>query len=320
MLLELNSMQVRYGRNVALSGVSAKIESKALGLLGPNGAGKSTLIRALLGLVPLCSGEARLEGLDVRTEGCRIREQIGYMPEHESYLDAMTPIRFLRFMGEMCGLSPRDAMERAHEVLFYVGLGEVRYRPTGGLSYGMHQKLRLAQALIHGPKILILDEPTNGLDPTAREEMLSLISEMIEYSDSKIIISSHLLRDIESCCHDVMVLKKGEVVALGNIEEMKQTEENLFELRIKGEIDPFIAALGDAGCECSIGMREDIQVSTPDVFASRRFYDIAAAQGVQIRHFRAKRDTLEDIFLKVLQDDVVDERLMGRGGAIHAGI
>jgi ABC-2 type transport system ATP-binding protein len=304
MLLELNKLNVRYGRVVALKDVTVAMASKSLGLLGPNGAGKSTLIRALLGLAPIYSGNAKLAGCDVRSQGKKIRETIGYMPEHESYLAGMTAVRFLRFMGEMCGLKPQDAMERAHETLFYVGLGEVRYRELDGLSYGMQQKVRLAQALIHGPSILILDEPTNGLDPVAREEMLSLIRDMIANSDSRIIISSHLLKDIEYCCEDVLVLKKGQVVAADNIEKMKHTEENLFELRIKGDLDRFMSGLSEIHCECRLGRREILEVRMPEEMKPKALFEVAQRQDVQIRHFYAKRDSLEDVFIKVLEDEI----------------
>ena len=303
MLLEVDKLSVYYGRRPALLDVSVSMDSRALGLLGPNGAGKSTLIRALLGLVPIRSGSAGLEGLDVRSEGKRIRELIGYMPEHESYLAGMTAVRFLRFMGEMCGLEPEAAMERAHETLFYVGLGEARYRPLEELSYGLQQKVRLAQALIHGPKILILDEPTNGLDPAGRDEMLGLIRDMVERSDSKVIMSSHLLKDIESCCHDVLVLNKGRVAASGNIEEMKHTAENAFEVRIKGDVDHFMAALSEIGCDSRLGDRGEILISTPDGTKPRAFFEIARRQDAQIRHFYARKDTLEDIFIKILEDE-----------------
>jgi ABC-2 type transport system ATP-binding protein len=303
MLLELDQLSVRYGRHNALDGVSAALDSRGLGLLGPNGAGKSTLIRTLLGLVRKASGTARLEGLDIIREGKKIRELIGYMPEHEAHLGGVSVVRFLRYMGEMCGLPPRVAMERAHEVLFYVGLGEVRYRTIDGFSYGMLQKVRLAQALIHGPRVLILDEPTNGLDPEGRREMLSLLKDMIANSGSKIIISSHLLADIETCCEEVLVLKKGKVVAAGNIEAMKQTQKNLFELRVKGDMDPFIGALSRLGCECRLDRRECLQVTMPPGLPPRKFFEIARDQQLQIRHFYAKKDTLEDIFLKVMEDE-----------------
>jgi len=303
MLLELDHFSVSYGRRPALRDLTLSMESKALGLLGPNGAGKSTLIRTLLGLLPAYTGRAHIEGLDVRRQGKRIRELVGYMPEHESYLPGMTAVRFLRFMGEMCGLPPGAATERAHEVLFYVGLGEVRYRPIDGLSYGMHQKVRLAQALIHGPRVLILDEPTNGLDPDARKEMLHLIGEMVEHSESKIVMCSHLLKDIETCCRDVLVLKKGQVVASGNIEEMKRTDENVFELRLKGNVDRFLADLAQLGCQTAVGDHDNFQVTTPPAFHSRAFFEVAHRHQVQIRHFYARRDSLEDIFLQALLEE-----------------
>ena len=303
MLLELDHLTVHYGRRKALEDLDLRIDSKALGLLGPNGAGKSTLIRTLLGLVPYTSGAARLEDLDIRHEGKRIRELIGYMPEHEAYLGGMTVVRYLRMMGEMCGLEAHAAMERAHEVLFYVGLGEVRYRKMEGFSYGMQQKVRLAQALIHGPRILILDEPTNGLDPTARDEMLTLIRDMIAHSDAKLIISSHLLKDIETCCQEVMVLKKGRIVAAGNIEAMKETRENLYDLKVKGDLDRLMSELSVLGCECRLGDREMLQVATPDGMTPRAIFEIAQKHQIQIRHFYARKDSLEEIFLKALEED-----------------
>lgn len=301
-LLELEKLSVRYGKLKAVDGIDLAIDSKALGLLGPNGAGKSTLIRALLGLVP-ASGSARIEGHDIRREGRAIRSLIGYMPEHEAWLGGLTVVRYLRLMGEMCGLPPRAAMERAHEVLFYVGLGEVRYRKLDGLSYGLHQKVRLAQALVHGPRVLILDEPTGGLDPAAREEMLGLINDMVARSQGKVIISSHILRDIEVCCSEVVVMKRGRIVAAGNIEQMRQTDENLLELRVKGDMEHFIAELSSIGCECRLNERDTIQVATPDGMPTGAIYAIAQKLNVQIRHLYARADSLEDIFIKVMEDE-----------------
>ncbi|MEN6624963.1 MAG: ABC transporter ATP-binding protein [Candidatus Sumerlaeia bacterium] len=301
-LLELEKLSVNYGSFKAIDNIDLSIDSKALGLLGPNGAGKSTLIRALLGLLP-AHGRARLEGHDIRHEGRAIRGLIGYMPEHEAWLGNMTVVRYLRLMGEMCGLPPRAAMERAHEVLFYVGLGEVRYRKLDGLSYGLHQKVRLAQALVHGPRVLILDEPTSGLDPAAREEMLHLINDMVARSQGKVIISSHILRDIEVCCKEVVVLKKGKVVAAGNIEQMRQTDENQLELRIKGDMERFMAELGLIGCDCRLMERDTIQLATPNGMKPSAIYEIAGRLGIQIRHLYARRDSLEDIFIKVMEDE-----------------
>ncbi|MCE5229751.1 ABC transporter ATP-binding protein [bacterium] len=311
MLLEIEKMTVRYGGLKAIDNIDLSIDSKALGLLGPNGAGKSTLIRALLGLLP-AHGHARLEGHDIRHEGRAIRGLIGYMPEHEAWLGGMTVVRYLRLMGEMCGLPPRAAMERAHEVLFYVGLGEVRYRKLDGLSYGLHQKVRLAQALVHGPRILILDEPTSGLDPAAREEMLGLINDMVSRSQGKVIISSHILRDIEVCCKEVVVLKKGHVVAAGNIEQMRQTDDNLLELRVKGNMEHFMAELSAIGCECRMNERDTIQVATPDGLRTSAIYEIARRQKLQIRHLYARTDSLEDIFIKVMEDEAEPDQGAGK--------
>ncbi len=303
MRLELEGLSVRYGRRPALTDVSLAIESRALGLLGPNGAGKSTLIRTLLGLVRPGGGGGRLDGLDIRFDGRRIREGIGYMPEHECYLSGMSVVRYLRLMGEMGGLPPRSALERAHEVLFYVGLGEVRYRPLDGFSYGLQQKARLAQALIHGPRILILDEPTNGLDPAAREDMLGLIREMVERSGSSILMSSHLLRDIEQCCEDVIVLKAGRLVAAGRIAEMRQSDERRAELRLKGDVSRFLSTLAERGYAYRLGERESVEIEMPPGSSPRSVFEIAGALGVQVRHFHFKSDSLEDLFLQIMETD-----------------
>ena len=313
MLLELDRLTVRYGRRVALDDISLAIDSRALGLLGPNGAGKSTLIRALLGLTPISAGRAKLEGLSASDRGLALRERVGYMPEHESHLTGMTVVRFLRYMGELCGLAPETAMERAHETLFLVGLGEARYRKLEGFSYGMLQKVRLAQALIHGPSVLILDEPTNGLDPAAREEMLGLISRMVETSEVKVIVCSHLLKDIETCCREVMVLKRGRVVAAGNIEAMKQTRRQVYEVRVRGSLDRFMAGLSERGCECRLGARDVLEIATPDGMTTRALFEIARERSAQLRHFYAKRDTLEDIFLKAMEDEAPAEAAEGDG-------
>ncbi|OPZ17213.1 MAG: putative ABC transporter ATP-binding protein YxlF [candidate division BRC1 bacterium ADurb.BinA364] len=315
-LLEISRLCVRYGRSEALRGLDACVGGKALGLLGPNGAGKSTLIRALLSLAPIASGTARLAGLDARREGKRIREKVGYMPEHEAFIPGMTVVRFLRFMGEIGGLPPRAAMERAHETLFFAGLGEARYRPMESLSFGMHQKVRLAQAMIHGPEILILDEPTNGLDPAAREEMLALIREIVAASQSRVVVSSHLLRDIESCCEDVLVLRKGRAVASGNIEAMKQTDQNLLEMRVKGNLDRFMAALAELRCECQLSERDLLRVKAPAGFATSEIFAAARRLNAQVRHFYARRDSLEDVFLKVMrEEEEAEEHERARPGA-----
>src|ERR1700728_669971 len=177
-MIELDGLEVRLGGRTVLNGLTGEVRGNAIGLLGPNGSGKSTLINTLLGFHEPVRGAARVFGLDVRRDRTRIRQGIGYMPENDSFIGNMSGVRFVRFMAHLAGLPRSDALERAHQALFYVGLGEVRYRKISTYSLGMKQLVKLAQALVHGPKLLILDEPTNGLDPAARQRMIQVIKEI----------------------------------------------------------------------------------------------------------------------------------------------
>ncbi|MCX6999920.1 MAG: ABC transporter ATP-binding protein [Candidatus Sumerlaeota bacterium] len=302
MFLELKNLTVRFGRQVILDRLDCCMNGCALGLLGPNGAGKSTLLRTLLGFIRPFSGTAGISGLDIIKDSSAIRSIVGYMPEHESYIHELSAVRLLRFMGELCGLSIRDAMERAHEVLFYVGLGEERYRNVETFSLGMQQKVKLAQALVHGPKLLILDEPTNALDPDGRREMISLIRDIIKNSGSHVILCSHILKDVEECCEDVLVLNKGRCIMAGNIDKLRHVDERVCHLRIKGNIDRFMAELSERGCVCSMGEKESIRVVLPSEEKTELLFELAQKNDVQLRHFYFKRDSLEDLFLNALEE------------------
>ena len=172
MSLEVEDIHFSYGLTAALDGVSLKLDGGAVGLLGPNGAGKSTLLRVLLGFLTPSKGEGRVLGYDIRTERALIRRSIGYMPEDDCFIAGMDAVSFTSYFGELSGMTREEAMKRAHEVLFYVGLGESRYRLLDTYSAGMKQRLKLAQALVHDPKLLFLDEPTSNLDPHGRQEIL----------------------------------------------------------------------------------------------------------------------------------------------------
>src|SRR6266478_900705 len=206
MFIELEHLGVKLGGRPILKDLNGRFAGRCIGLLGPNGAGKTTLIHTLVGFHSPTEGTARVLGLDVRTGMREIRHQIGYMPENDSYVAGMTAIRFVRMMAELAGLPPEAAMERAHETLFYVGLGEARYRKLGTYSLGMKQLAKLAQAIVHGPKLIILDEPTNGLDPAARQRMVRLVKEMRALGNMNLVICSHLLRDVEETCEEVLIL------------------------------------------------------------------------------------------------------------------
>ena len=213
--VQLERVSVKYGRNWALRDVSATFARGAVGLLGPNGAGKSTMIKALLGFVVPDQGEMRVLGMSVRTSPLGIRGRIGYMPETDAHIPGMTAVAFVAYCGELAGLPRSDAMQRAHEVLYYVGLGEARYRNLETYSTGMKQRIKLAQALVHDPDLLFLDEPTNGMDPKGRDEMLELVRDIAHNKGLNLILSSHLLPDVEYACDHVVVLDKGTVAAQG---------------------------------------------------------------------------------------------------------
>src|SRR5512138_1449773 len=216
-VIELLGLTVRFGNRTVLDDLSASFRGRALGLLGPNGAGKSTLLNTLLGFYTPCAGAARVFGLDSRHAGQAVRALMGYMPENDAFIASMTGVHFVRYMGEVSGLPPRVALERAHELFVYVGLGEARYRRLGTYSVGMKQTAKLAQALVHGPKLLFLDEPTNGLDPAARQRMIRLIQEIRDGGETRLVVSSHLLHDIEQCCDEILIVKQGRIRAHVNL-------------------------------------------------------------------------------------------------------
>jgi ABC-2 type transport system ATP-binding protein len=238
-IIDLHELQVRLGSRVVLDGLTGSLQGQAIGLLGPNGAGKSTLINTLLGFHPPSKGSARVFGLDSQRDRAQVRGGIGYMPENDSFIGNMSGVRFVRYMAELAGLPAGEALERAHEALFYVGLGEVRYRKVNTYSLGMKQLIKLAQALAQGPRLLILDEPTNGLDPFARQRMIQLIKEIRTQGNVRLLISSHLLRDIDETCDEVLILKDGRIAALCNIEEERRSNRSFMELETVGATEKF---------------------------------------------------------------------------------
>jgi ABC-2 type transport system ATP-binding protein len=301
-VIELAGLEVRFGGRPVLNRLSAALTGRSIGLLGPNGAGKSTLLNTLLGFYPPSAGTARIFGRDVRTQARAVRSLVGYMPENDAFIAGMTGVRFVRLMAELAGLPPAAALERAHEAFFYVGLGEVRYRALGTYSLGMKQAAKLAQAIAHGPKLLFLDEPTNGLDPPARHRMISLIQEIRDRGDLHLIVSSHLLRDVEECCDEVLILKDGNIAAFCNLEEERRSNKRFLEMETRGESNgSFLASMEKLGCETAPGVQGRIKVILPEGLEVRRLYELAAGQNVQIRRLNHRRDSLEDIFLKAME-------------------
>src|SRR5215471_2969520 len=256
-VVTLEGVTVAYGNNRALRDVSSSFAAGAVGLLGPNGAGKSTMIKTLLGFLVPEEGQMRVLGLDVAASPLEVRARVGYMPETDGHIPGMNAVSFVAYCGELAGLPRVDAIQRAHEVLFYVGLGEARYRNLETYSTGMKQRIKLAQALVHDPDLLLLDEPTNGMDPKGRDEMLALIRDVADPHRERtsgrppisVILSSHVLPDVELACEYVVVLHKGAVATDGPIAALKGDSTRVFELRVKGDEARFIEALREIGIE-----------------------------------------------------------------------
>jgi ABC-2 type transport system ATP-binding protein len=299
-VIELDGLSVRFGRNQILNNLKGSYSGRSIGLLGPNGAGKTTLLHTLLGFHPPSAGSARIFGKDIQTEAKPIRALIGYMPETDAFIAGMSAVRLVRLMAELNGLPPREALERAHESLFYIGLGEARYRKLETYSLGMKQMAKLAQAIVHGPKLLLLDEPTAGLDPPHRERMIRLIKEIRDTGEVHVIISSHLLRDVEECCDEVLILKQGEVATYCNLEEERRANLKFIEVETHESNAMFAEAIGRLGCEYALLGDRKLKTVLPQGVAIRDLYRIAAEQQLQIRRLDYKRDSLQDIFLKAM--------------------
>jgi ABC-2 type transport system ATP-binding protein len=299
--IELAGLEVQLARRTILKDLHCTLSGRTIGLLGPNGAGKSTLINTLLGFHKPVRGTARIFGFDIKADLDKIRSMVGFMPENDSFIANMTAVAFIRMMGELSGLPSEAALERAHEALYYVGLGESRYRKLGTYSLGMKQLAKLAQAVVHGPKLVILDEPTNGLDPPGRQRMIRMIKEMKETGDLRIVLCSHLLRDIEETCEEVLILKQGRIVHYSNLEEERKANLRFVELETYGEDNDFIEALEGLGCECAMAGERRLKMVLSEGIEIRDLYRVAEARNVQLRKLNYRRDSLEDIFLKAME-------------------
>jgi ABC-2 type transport system ATP-binding protein len=301
-LVEFKDLVVSYGAVPALAGVSGAIFPGPTGLLGPNGAGKTTLLKTLLGFLEPDRGSLTAFGLDPTKQSLEVRRRIGYMPEVDCHLPGMTAAAFVAFAGELSGLPRDEAISRAHEVLYYVGLGEARYRTVDTYSTGMKQRAKLAQALVHDPDLLLLDEPTNGLDPAGREEMLALIRGISERRQMSLILCSHLLRDVEQVCENVLVFNLGRVAAAGRIADLTGPRRAVYDVRVKGDPAAFLTDLKDQGCEWREG-EDGYRVFLGDGAGPELIFRMARESGVQVRFLRPGAETLEDVFLRALGEE-----------------
>jgi ABC-2 type transport system ATP-binding protein len=299
-VIELNKISFSYADIKAIDDISIKVDNGTFGLLGPNGAGKTTLLKIILGFLTPHSGIGRVLGFDITSSRKAVRKQIGYMPESECLIPGMDAVTFVSYLGELSGMPKQEAIKRAHEVLYYVGLEESRYRDVETYSSGMQQRLKLAQALVHDPKLLLLDEPTSGMDPSGRKEMLNLIKDISEKKQMNLIISSHLLPDIEYTCENVIILNEGKVISEEVVANVSKSNFNLFELKFKGDDDRFLERLQEIGCQIQGKVRDKYMVLLPAKKSSGILFKIAVEESIQIRHFKPSRTTLEDTFIKAV--------------------
>jgi len=299
-IIEIKDLEVYYGDFQALKGLTLDIDGGTVGLLGPNGAGKSTLMKTLLGFNRASAGFVRMFGMAMPKNALAVRARLGYMPEREVVSTKISAVSFLCYCGEMFGMNRIDALERTHEVLNYVGLGESRYRKMETYSTGMLQRVKLAQALVHDPELLLLDEPTNGLDPDGRVEMLSVINEIASRRGVTVLFSSHLLPDVQAVCERVIVIDQGHVVRDGLLKELTARVEQQYEVGLREGTDAFRARLSEAGCSVRVRHDGKLVVGVSNGNGKELIFGMAREAGLQIRHFGEAKASLEEVFMDAM--------------------
>ena len=299
----LENLTVRYGRKTAVSDLTVEIPEGCVGLLGPNGAGKTTLLKTLLGFLNPASGRGSVLGLDVGRQGLQIRQRVGLMPESECHIPGMNAVSFVAYAGELVGMPAAQALRRAHEVLEYCKLGEARYRAVDTYSTGMKQRIKLAQAMVHGPKLLFLDEPTNGLDPEGRDEMLTLIRDITHGKDVNVVVSSHLLPDIERTCDRIVMMKAGRVAMQGEIAELRGSGSDQLDVELRERSIAFQHAIDAAGGHIVHALGSKVRLTLPPGTPNpaRALFTAARESNAQIRGFSTARRSLEDVFLEAVE-------------------
>lgn len=299
---EFHNLTVRYGTFTALQDFTCNIPSGCTGLLGPNGAGKTTLIKTLLGFISPAEGTGNVFGHNIAGSGREIRQMVGLMPEQDCHIPGMTAVEFVSYAGELAGMPPNQALRRSHEVLEYCGLGEARYRNVDTYSTGMKQRIKLAQALVHGPKLLLLDEPTNGLDPAGREEMLELIRSVSHGKGVDVLVSSHLLKDIERVCDRVVVVMGGRLRAQGTIADLKRIDGHPVDVEVLETSPSFVSRVQERGGTVAPPNHNVYRITAPGTVndVHRLVLQAARDTGAQIRGFQVAERSLEEAFLEAI--------------------
>lgn len=306
-LININNLSVWYAKRQVLHNIDVKMPYGGIGLLGPNGAGKSTLLKTIMGFLKPAEGSVRVLDYDPQQFGAETRRMIGYMPEDDCYIPGMSAVEFVSYCGQLCGLPKNEAMLRAHLVLHYCGLGEARYRKVETFSTGMKQRVKLAQALVHDPKLLLLDEPTNGLDPQGRQSMLELILDITKQKGISVILSSHILPDVEMVCGHVMVLFKGGLATSGEIGSLKKLAQVSYEVRVKGDSHRFTEEIQKRNGICSPKKNGTMQVQMREEQGTQAVYEAAHHAEVQLRQLVQEEMSLQDVFSQAIDEQKMKE-------------
>ena len=299
-VITARNLRKMYGPHLALDDVNLDIPPGAVGILGPNGAGKSTLFKCLLGLITTTSGDGTVLGYDIRTEGDKIRSRIGYMPEYDALAPGLSAIDQVRYAGELLGMNPAHATRRAHEVLQYVGLKDQRYRKIETYSTGMKQAAKLACALVHDPDVLICDEPTNGLDQRAREFMLQTLRRTVSEGNRSVLMSSHVMDDVQEVCDRIVMIHKGRIVVQRRIEDLARQIEREIEISVWGGASRMQQELESRGFEVR-RLGRVLRVDRANDSTTREILKAAVAADVQVRQMQEYEPDLEDIFLLIME-------------------
>ncbi len=299
MLVQARGISKSYGPVAALGPIDLDIPAGSIGLVGPNGAGKTTMLRLLLGLVRPDAGSVRVLGVDTSAHPLEVRARVGYMPEHECLIPEMTGVGFVSYMGRLSGLSASTALSRAHDVLQFVGFREERYRRISEYSMGMRQRVKLAQAIVHDPPLCLLDEPTAGLDPQGREEMLGLLRELTKRTGKSLLLSTHILSDVEGICDHLLVLDGGRALAQGPIKDLLSLGDSSLVVQVKGDPSRFLAALASRGIRAE-RTGPEIRLARPPG-GEREVFEIALETKSQVRHLGRSLQSVEDLFLELVR-------------------
>ena len=301
-IVRLNQIVKDYGRYRALDSVTCEIGPGVTGLLGPNGAGKSTLIKVLMGLVRVTSGSGDVLGIPLGTDFRATRARIGYMAEDDCYIPGLTGVEMVQFAARLSGFPKVEAIRRAHEILDFCGAEQERYREVDGYSTGMRQKLKFAQAIVHDPDLLILDEPTAGLDPEEREQMLSRIQVLSERSGKAVLVSTHILPDVREVCDNAVILVRGQVRLVQSLDVLKKPSAPIYHARFTSEPAAFLDRARRGGIHWSVEENGVVTLDGLDAGNIDLVWEWARETGTSVRSLTPTRNTLEQMFMDAVRD------------------